>query len=161
MKDDDDDVDEAGWRPSAYDAEKDAAAAAAPKKKRKKTTSPTARSLAECRKRGWTAQVVEKWNMHAKVLQDLFGCIDIVAITPDGILGIQATSDNTGGNAYRRVEKILAEPRAKKWIEAGGKLHVWSWAKRGGLGKRKLWELRTQVIDLEAFVAAEKAQAAA
>jgi hypothetical protein len=44
--------------------------------------SPTQRTLAECRKRGWVCQVVEKWNPHARIRQDLFGCIDIVALVP-------------------------------------------------------------------------------
>lgn len=114
------------------------------KKKRKKGTSPTARSLAECRKRGWTAQVVEKWNMHAHVLQDLFGVIDIVAITPAGILGIQAT---TGSNHASRRTKILAEPRAKLWVDAGGKLELWTWSQRGDAGKRKLWTIRVETYD--------------
>lgn len=114
-------------------------------KKRKKAKSPTARSLEECRKRGWIAGVVERWNQHAHVLQDLFGCIDIIAITPTGILAIQATSNN-GGNHSARVAKVLAEPRAKAWVEAGGKFEVWSWAKQGARKERKLWTLRVEDI---------------
>jgi hypothetical protein len=115
------------------------------KKKRKKGTSPTARSLAECRKRGWVAQVVERYNPHAHVLQDLFGCIDIVAITDKGIMAIQATGGDGGVHAAR-VAKVLAEPRAKKWIDAGGRFEVWSWAMRGAAGTRKMWTLRVEDI---------------
>lgn len=112
-------------------------------KKRKKAVSPTARSLAECRKRGWTAGVVERFNSHVRILQDLFGCIDIIAITPDGILAIQAT---TGDNHASRVTKILEEPRAKKWVEAGARFEVWTWSKRGERGARKLWTLRVEDV---------------
>ncbi len=115
--------------------------------------SPTARSLAECKKRGWIAQVVEQ-NVRIPggrmFKRDLFGVIDIVAITRNGILGIQATSDNTGGNSYRRVEKILAEPRAKEWC-GFAMLVVWSWAKQGARGKRKAWTLREQIVSVEDF----------
>lgn len=130
-----------------------------PKAKRRKGTSPTARTLAELRKRGWTAQVVERpWNKFSKVTLDLFGVIDLIAIVPpDGdilsgqqlqsgaILGIQATGHITGGgNHAARRTKILAEPRAAEWVAAGGRLELWSWSKRGAAGKRKLWTLRVE-----------------
>lgn len=115
---------------------------AAPKKKRKKGISPTARSLAELRKRGMTAQVVEHWNPFAKPFGrrvDLFGCIDIVAITPNGILGIQATA-NTGGTHSARRHKALLEPRLVEWIRSGQRFEIWSWSKRAS-GR---WELRCE-----------------
>lgn len=103
--------------------------------------SPTQRTLAECRKRGWTAGIVEKWNMHARIRQDLFGCIDIVALTPNGILGIQACA---GSSHAARMTKSLAEPRLAEWLKAGGAFEVWSWSKRGPRGKRKTWTLRAE-----------------
>lgn len=107
-------------------------------------SSPTQRSLAECRGRTWIAQVVERWNQYARVRQDLFGVIDIVALTDDGILGIQACA---GSSHAARMAKIKAEPRAQEWLRCGGKLEVWSWAKRGVRGKRKLWTLRVESIE--------------
>lgn len=118
--------------------------AAAPKKKRKKAVSTAARTLAECRKRGWLAATVEKWNPHVKIRQDLFGCIDIIAVTPDGILAIQSCSNDSGGGHTEHVKKILAEPRAKKWVVSGGRFELWSWGRRGAAGTRKLWTLRTE-----------------
>jgi hypothetical protein len=112
-------------------------------KRRKKTESPTARALKECRKRGWTSQVVERWNAWAKKRLDLFGVIDVVAITPDGILGIQVT---TGTNHASRREKILAEPNVRAWVAAGGRFELWSYAQRGASGKRKLWTLRVETF---------------
>lgn len=137
----------------------------APKAKRKASMSPTKRTLAELRKRGWTAQVVERWNPHAKVRVDLFGVIDLVAIVPrdqalfvgevdapGGILGIQACAGSTHAN---RRDKILAEPRARQWVGAGGRLELWSWAKRGGRNVvRKLWTLRVEVFTAESWGAA-------
>jgi len=139
-------------------------------KKRKSSTSPTARSLAELRKRGWIAQVVEQHLPFPKPFgtkRDLFGVIDIVAIVPavpspspgddalwpGSILGIQATSALTGGNHAARRDKILAEVRAKAWVEAGGRLELWSWSKRGDRGKQKRWALRVEVFTRESWEA--------
>lgn len=110
--------------------------------------TPTARSLAQLRKDGWTAQVVEKWNPHSRTRLDLFGVIDIVAVRAESskILGVQATS---GSNASARVVKSLAERRLALWLMAGGAFEVWSWAKQGPRGKRKLWTLRRQAIRVE------------
>lgn len=132
-----------------------------PKKKRRRGTSPTARTLAECRKRGWTAQVVERWSQYARKTLDLFGVIDVVAIVPreagpralvgipqGAILGIQTTSD--AHHSDRRA-KILAEPRARAWVKAGGRLELWSWSKRGDRGKRKLWSLRVEAFTAESW----------
>ena len=127
--------------------------------------TPTQRTLAECKRRGWIAQVVEKWNPHARVRQDLFGCIDIVACVPvsypskkhplEGIdvfipteqpsyiLGIQACA---GSSHAARKTKALAEPRLRAWLGAGARFEVWSWSKRGPRGKRKTWQLREEAL---------------
>lgn len=124
------------------------ASVAAPQKRKSKGKSPTARTLDELRKRGWIAQVVERWNQHAHVRVDLFGVIDLVAIAFDSkpvtetfILGIQACA---GGDHANRRDKIIAEPRAKAWVDAGGRLELWSWAKQGARGKAKRWQLRVE-----------------
>ncbi len=126
-----------------------------PKAKRRKGKSPTQRTLDELRKRGWTAQVVERpWNKFSKVTLDLFGVIDLVAIAHDeqwvprtAILGIQAT---TGAHHADRRTKILAEPRAKEWVDAGGRLELWTWSQRvaykanGSKAARPAWTLRVE-----------------
>jgi hypothetical protein len=103
--------------------------------------SPNARALAECRRRGWPAQTVEQRIPHTFITRDLFGVIDIVALAGPRIIGIQVTS---GSNHAARIAKIAAEPRARAWCEAGGKIEVWSWSKRGAKGKRKVWTMREQ-----------------
>lgn len=115
--------------------------------------SPTQRSLAHLRKQGYTCAVVEKWNPHAHIRQDLFGCIDIVALsvirldqgTVGDILGIQATSAT---NLAARRTKSLAEPRLRTWLEAGGSFWLHAWSKKGARGKRKLWTLTEEEIAL-------------
>lgn len=79
--------------------------------------------------------------MFAKIRQDLFGFIDIVAIKEGeaGVFGIQATSDS---NISARVHKSEANPLLKVWLSGGNKFQVWGWGKKGPKGKRKTWELR-------------------
>ena len=102
--------------------------------------SPTQRTLALLRKYDLTAQVVERWNPHARIRQDLFGCIDIVAVG-DGmrVTGIQACA---GASVAARLKKAMAEPRLKLWLNSGGTFEVWGWRKVGKAGKRKTWAVR-------------------
>ena len=102
--------------------------------------SPTARSLKYLRELGYTTAIVEKWNPHAKVRQDLFGFADIVAIAADepGVLAVQAC---VTGDQSKRVAKIHAESRAAIWRAAGNRIEVHGWAKCGPRGKRKTWQL--------------------
>jgi hypothetical protein len=46
------------------------------------SASPTARTLPRLRREGRTACVVERFNPHAKIRQDLFGFIGVRAIGP-------------------------------------------------------------------------------
>ncbi len=106
--------------------------------------SPTQRSLKWLRDQGFTVAIVERWNPYAKIRQDLFGCLDLLAISPThGIIGIQATST---GNLSARDKKILAEPKAGIWLASGGKITCHGWSKKGARGKRKLWQLTTREI---------------
>lgn len=103
--------------------------------------TPTQRTIAELKSLGYVVAIVEKWNPFAKIRQDLFGFIDIVAIKENqlGVLGIQATSDS---NMSARVHKCEANPILKVWLSGGNQCQVWGWGKKGARGKRKTWELR-------------------
>lgn len=89
--------------------------------------SPTSRSLATLRERGCElVQVVEHWNPHARVRQDLFGIIDILAIHEGETVAVQATSR---GNVSSRIKKMedsgaIAALRAANW-----RLLIHGWAK--------------------------------
>lgn len=87
---------------------------------------------------------MERWNQYARVRQDLFGFIDLVAMSPTtGILAVQVT---TGDNMAARRAKILAEPKAALWLASGGKIMLHGWRKVGARGKRKLWEVAEEEI---------------
>ena len=104
--------------------------------------SPTQRSLAECKRRGWPAQVVERYVPFARRRIDLFGIVDIVALTPDGIMGIQSTS--ASNHASRRT-KAYDEPRLRTWLNCGGRFAVWSFGKKRVNGRMR-WVLREEEL---------------
>lgn len=79
-------------------------ASAAPARK-PKNTSPTQRTLKYWRDQGYTCAIVERWNPHARIRQDLYGFIDVLAIKGEDIVGIQACS-GAGGDSAARVRKI-------------------------------------------------------
>ena len=108
--------------------------------------SPTARSLALLRELGYTAKVVEHWNPYAKIRQDLFG-VDTLALKPDEpVLVVQAT---TRSNHAARRTKLQEAGFDTLWANrAGAMLEVWSWAKQGPLGSRKVWTVRREALSI-------------
>lgn len=107
--------------------------------------SPTQRTLAKLREDGYVCAIVEKWNPYARIRQDLFGFIDVVAIrsTDAGVLGIQTTS---GSNISARISKIQASPYYQIWKSSGNRIEVWGWSKKGKKGERKTWQVRIVVL---------------
>ena len=105
-------------------------------------TSPTQRSLALLRKTGYTVAVVERWNPHAMIRQDLFGFADLLAIAPQ-MIAVQTTS---GPNVSARIAKIRDNPNAALWLAAGHRIIVHGWSKRGPRGGRKTWHCREEEI---------------
>lgn len=97
-------------------------------------TSPTQRTLAHLRDAGYPlVQVVERWNPYARVRQDLFGIIDVVAVGDD-IVGVQATS---ASNVAKRVTKITDSAALPILRKAGIRVLVHGWRKSKGR-----WKLR-------------------
>lgn len=112
--------------------------------------SPTEKSLEKLRKAGYFVGITEHFNGFARIRQDLFGFIDMVAITPDavGVLAVQTTS-RTNMNA--RIEKILVSKYALPWLQSGNRIEAHGWIKRGKTGTRKLWECDVREITLDDF----------
>ena len=87
-------------------------------------SSPTQRSLALLRERGFQAEVTERWNPWAKVRQDLFGWVDILALGDGQTWAIQTTSRS---NMSSRVKKIEESPILPEAIRAGWRIEVHGW----------------------------------
>ena len=88
--------------------------------------SPTSRTKKMLQNLGYTVAITERWNQWAKIRQDLFGFIDLIAIRKNEIVGVQTT---TMANKGARVDKILGLPEAKYWLESGAKIQVICWRK--------------------------------
>ena len=88
--------------------------------------TPTQLTLRELRKRGYTAAVVEKWNHGAKIRQDLFGIVDVLALLDGETLAVQATS---ASNVAARVKKIADSEHIAAIRKAGWRVVVWGWRK--------------------------------
>lgn len=114
--------------------------------------TPTQRTLAKLRDDGFEPAVVEKWNPHVRIRQDLFGFADVLAMKPGcAPLLVQATS--TGVSERRK--KILAEPRALIALRSGFAIEIWGWrklkVKRGGKATRMASRVES-VVETDFFV---------
>ena len=100
--------------------------------------SPTQLTLRELRKRGYMAEVVERWNPHAKIRQDLFKIIDVLGVGPLGTVGVQCT---TKSNLKSRITKMSDAEAIGPLREANWTLLAHGWFKQAGR-----WQL--QEVDL-------------
>lgn len=96
--------------------------------------SPTQNSKKLLKSEGWECEVTERWNPFAKIRQDLFNFCDILCLRGKTIMAVQTTSL---GHTSARIKKIMEEPLAQKFMDAGGLIRVHGWAKMGPRGKRK------------------------
>ena len=115
--------------------------------------------MAELRKRGYTAHIVEKVIPHSFIKVDFGGFADILAYKSNevGVLAIQCCADN-GGSVTDHVKKIMnLNPTGNEktdsknlaryqnvvaWLGARNRFEIWGWGLRGERGKRKEWTLR-------------------
>ncbi len=114
--------------------------------------SPTSRTLELLRADGYHCGTVERWIQYAPgdprrkfrpgEHSDLFGIIDIVAIRPGTVMGVQST-----GSAFsQHVKKLSIEKEHETllWLASGASLLLIGWRKvkkkRGG--KQMVWKPR-------------------
>lgn len=81
------------------------------------------------REKGYFVAKTEHWNSFARIRQDLFGIVDVLAVKPGETLAVQATS---ASNVSSRVTKIAEHESTPKLREAGWRIWVIGWTK----GKR-------------------------
>lgn len=90
--------------------------------------SPTERTLRWLRAEGYIAAVVEKWNPHARIRQDLFGFADILAMEYRQTHFIQCTAY---ASMSSRRKKMIAEPMVREVLARGGVVQLVGWKKVG------------------------------
>ena len=117
--------------------------------------TPTQRTLRALRQQGLVCAVVEKWNAHARVRQDLFGIVDVIALDPArGFIGVQCTGANGWSDHWQKLTVDKAQ-EVLQWLETpGGVVELWAWrqikAKRGG--KALIWQPRIAEITIRDLV---------
>lgn len=106
--------------------------------------TPTARTLKYLRDLGHLPAVVERWNPHAFIRQDLYGFIDLLSINGNKVCGWQACA---GASFAARAAKIREHPNFPAVAKAIS-VFVIGWrkikVKRGGKAMR--WEARIEPI---------------
>ena len=87
--------------------------------------SPTQRSLAFLREQGYLVSIVERWNPHARIRQDLWGWCDLLAIRKGEVLAVQVTASAVS----TRIKKIQESDTIAAVREAGIRVEVHVWRK--------------------------------
>lgn len=96
------------------------------------------RSIKLLESQGWVVQKVEQWNSFAKKRKDLFGFIDVLAMSENMLVGVQVTAGS--GDVAKHIRKIQDEKNHELWLRCKGRsIVIHSWEKRGPRGKRKVW----------------------
>lgn len=99
-------------------------------------SSPTQRTLKHLRDKGYVAEVVERWNPHARVRHDLFNIIDVLAVSESEVLAVQTTS---ASNIRARVRKIEDSDILPLLLRLEWRVIVHGWKKNKQTNR---WELK-------------------
>lgn len=104
------------------------------------TTPATKLTLKHLRDQGYDpVVVVEHWNSFARIREDLFGFVDVLALKGDETLAVQTTSL---ANVSTRIKKIADSPHVAAVREAGWTIRVHGWAQDA---KSRRWILKRDV----------------
>src|SRR5574343_179294 len=114
--------------------------------------SPTQRTLRALRERGLVCEVVEKYNQYAGphgLRRDLFNIIDIIALGPSGVIGVQSCGNSFSDHYIKLTTDKYQETH--NWLSTPGcTLELWAWrkvkVKRGG--KAEMWQPRVVEITM-------------
>lgn len=101
--------------------------------------SPAQRSLKYLRDKGYTVAITEKWNPHARVRQDLFGFVDLLAVRDGQTLAVQTTS---ASNLADRRKKVIEHENLPILLSAGWQVVIHGWRKNS----QKHWVVREDAI---------------
>ena len=104
--------------------------------------TPTQRTMAVLRSRGFTVGRVEQWIPAARggFRKDLFGIIDLIAISEDITLGVQVCGQ--AWSAHVEKLKTEGEQAVRAWLQSPHRhLELWGWRPLKE-GKRRAHRLR-------------------
>lgn len=87
--------------------------------------SPTQQALKIIKQLNLQYAIVEHWNHHAQIRQDLFGIFDLLVLIPNKYaVGIQVT---TFSNRSARQTKMKHSLYLANWLSTGNKAHLWTY----------------------------------
>lgn len=104
--------------------------------------SPTQLTLRKWRKAGYQCAVVEKWNHHTKIRQDLFGFVDVLAVGHGETVGIQSTSWGNVSSRRNKIADLQADTGIVGALQAGG----WRIVIEGWKKPAHRWECREEAV---------------
>ena len=103
-------------------------------------TSPTQLTLRKLKSEGYiTVQVTEHWNAWARIRQDLFNIIDVLAVKDGITIGIQVTSK---ANVNARIKKIANHENIGAVRDVGWTVHVHGWSQ----DDKKKWHCKVKDV---------------
>lgn len=88
--------------------------------------SPTQRTLADMRKRGYVAEVTERFCQFTRRRKDLFGFCDVLCLGDGEVIAVQTTS---WANVSARIKKIADHENVASVRKAGIRILVQGWRK--------------------------------
>lgn len=88
--------------------------------------SPTERTLKYLRDRGYYPEITEHWNPFSRTRKDLWGFVDVLALSQFEISAVQCTS---ASNVSARVRKIAESPVLPMLRTLGVRIYVHGWTK--------------------------------
>lgn len=112
--------------------------------------SPTQRALADCKRLGMRAAIVEKWLAHTRQRKDVWGFGDLLVL--DGKPGSVLVQVCARASAAVRIAKILSDPcrsAARDWVAAGNRVEVWDYAINKTEGGRRRYTRRVTSITID------------
>jgi hypothetical protein len=99
----------------------------------------TVKSRDKLKEDGFTlVETVERWNSFARVKNDLFGIIDVLAVGGGVTLAVQVTSRD---NMSSRRKKITESPAYPELLEAGWRVELHGWYK-----EKNRWQVKLEVL---------------
>lgn len=110
-----------------------------------KGKTPTERTLSYLRGLGLHCWMVERRLKFNKTV-DLFHIIDIIALTPTGVMGVQSTGSDFAG--HKQTLLVTRRLWTERWLATPGtSLMLIGWRRvKQGTGGRMIWAPRIEMI---------------
>lgn len=110
--------------------------------------SATERTLSYLRRQGYFCWIVER-RLRAQISQDMFHIIDIIALTDEGVMGVQSTGSDFAG--HRRNLLVTRKTWTERWLACPNRtLMLIGWRRvKQGPGGRDVWKERVEMITPE------------